>query len=767
MPTQGQPQSSGKKVFISYTARDLTAHADSACDTAKAVGWVPVDHRNWAPNGRPSVVECLRQVAACDALVVISGANYGWVPQQDEGGDGRHSITHLEVMEARRRGIAVIPLLLEENVFTKGGLSNPSEHNQLDNFRAELKSTLVRFFSQDPSSVSIPVKLGLESWDGQKNDSQMQGRRALRKAIPLGSLAVCLWAWLSAGPPLWADWTMQPQPAYSTWLIQPATLFILSTGILAGIAWGIFAHQGRPQWMYRAFPLSRGGDLLLVLTAILGFALAFTAVRFHDNSDSIFEHLLETYTNTPPASRASMTMNEEIWHGARYEEEVAAFRTFIAPISEARAKLSSDLSLAEVRSLLSKVVPASKVADTRVQFLVDIAHFEEIAMLQDAGAALSFYEKEIAPRLLTVSPLMRAQAKYALASWIDYWAFTNRLEQINRIGAPAYNSKQVIQAWDDVLTEVPPTNQHPPRVRCATLVTRASTLSQLCGVSGESPCERLDSDMRAGLECARQIDDKKMAGTARKNLAIWLMANEKSVEAFALMRADFEETGDLQSGLQALGMQTFTPVVPAGQEIDTKVVRERATQEHDLKRRTEYAACLDLLEAANKPGWAPATRECRIAFSCFLTDNPVVNRAVCTVPEPKIIETKAPLELGANVHMHSGDAIHVGGAVTTSQPARNVINECDGDVADKPAITVYVQQPAHLVARVHSQGDSVLLVRGPHKALCADDSPLPSDYKNKNAGIHFDATPGRYEFFVGRWGEGKLDYELRIALGGN
>jgi hypothetical protein len=161
------------------------------------------------------------------------------------------------------------------------------------------------------------------------------------------------------------------------------------------------------------------------------------------------------------------------------------------------------------------------------------------------------------------------------------------------------------------------------------------------------------------------------------------------------------------------------------------------------------------------------TRECHIAFACFLTDNPVVNRVVCTVPEPKIIETQAPLGFGANVHMHSGGAIRVDGTVTTSQPASKVVNECDGDVADKPAITVHIQHPAHLVARVHSQGDSVLLVRGPRHALCANDSPLPSDAKNKNAGIHFDATPGRYEFFVGRWGEGKLDYELRIALRGH
>lgn len=56
---------------------------------------------------------CLERVRAADALVVIVGHRYGWVPTVDEGGDGTKSITWLEVTWALDAGKPVYAFLVD------------------------------------------------------------------------------------------------------------------------------------------------------------------------------------------------------------------------------------------------------------------------------------------------------------------------------------------------------------------------------------------------------------------------------------------------------------------------------------------------------------------------------------------------------------------------------------------------------------------------------------------------------------------------------
>jgi uncharacterized protein len=158
------------RVFISYTGQDLEAHANVVSDMVRRLSnntghnWVAIDHKAWSPSGKPSVAECMQQVASCDILVVLVALRYGWVPSEAEGGDGHKSITRLEVEHARRRGLEVIPFLVDDRatwpVGDIEGLENPLAHQRLDEFKNPLRQTLAGFF-ESPQSLEAPTLLAL------------------------------------------------------------------------------------------------------------------------------------------------------------------------------------------------------------------------------------------------------------------------------------------------------------------------------------------------------------------------------------------------------------------------------------------------------------------------------------------------------------------------------------------------------------------------------------------------------------------------------
>jgi hypothetical protein len=85
-------------------------------------------------------------------------------------------------------------------------------------------------------------------------------------------------------------------------------------------------------------------------------------------------------------------------------------------------------------------------------------------------------------------------------------------------------------------------------------------------------------------------------------------------------------------------------------------------------------------------------------------------------------------------------------------------------VAKYPSFVLDLPKPASLTVRVYSKADSVLLVRGPRQSACADDAPIPGQGKSSDAGLRFDATAGRHEFFVGTYGAESLNYEARLLV---
>ena len=168
------------RVFLSYTAEDLELHAEVAGSIARTCGWLPVDHRYWAPSGRPSVHECEDQIRDCDALLVLLAHRYGWVPKPEDGGDGQKSITWLEVDFARSQGLIVVPMLLKDGApwptNLVEGLGNVPVFEHLQKFRSELRRFHSGFFSERPENLDPLVAGALRNAEKALNRQSQRSK---------------------------------------------------------------------------------------------------------------------------------------------------------------------------------------------------------------------------------------------------------------------------------------------------------------------------------------------------------------------------------------------------------------------------------------------------------------------------------------------------------------------------------------------------------------------------------------------------------------
>jgi hypothetical protein len=183
-----------RRVFISYTAEDLKEFADRVIRVVQLLQWVPIDHRDWAPNGVRTVPLCRQQVKDSDIVVLLVAQRYGWIPPTDQGGDGKTSITQLEYQWAREFGKPVVPYLLADKA-TKWPRahvewrSNPKVKQPLEAFRAELREFAAAFFTEDPDSVTEKLQLGLQSAETliAAGSADAAGEDALRRPTAAGA----------------------------------------------------------------------------------------------------------------------------------------------------------------------------------------------------------------------------------------------------------------------------------------------------------------------------------------------------------------------------------------------------------------------------------------------------------------------------------------------------------------------------------------------------------------------------------------------------
>jgi formylglycine-generating enzyme required for sulfatase activity len=101
------------RVFVSSTAKDLKQFRGRVFDAlhrldhhAEAMEWFGAESD--AP-----VDVCTAKAADADILIVIVAHRCGWIPSADEGGDGKRSITWLEVAAAEEAGRQILAYLVK------------------------------------------------------------------------------------------------------------------------------------------------------------------------------------------------------------------------------------------------------------------------------------------------------------------------------------------------------------------------------------------------------------------------------------------------------------------------------------------------------------------------------------------------------------------------------------------------------------------------------------------------------------------------------
>ena len=92
------------RVFISSTAIDLEDHRKAVEDAILRLEHLPVAMEHFGARARPPLEVCREKVLSSDVVIVMIAYRYGWVPSEEQGGDGKKSITWYEVKIALAEG---------------------------------------------------------------------------------------------------------------------------------------------------------------------------------------------------------------------------------------------------------------------------------------------------------------------------------------------------------------------------------------------------------------------------------------------------------------------------------------------------------------------------------------------------------------------------------------------------------------------------------------------------------------------------------------
>ena len=160
------------RVFLSSTYEDLKVYVHAAEEVLSEC--VTVDQfKRWEASGRPAVPVCRERVRACDALVVLVGKTYGWIPGVEDGGDGRTSITRFEVLWARLKPMPVLPIIIHDPSLVATD-SSPDAARLQSEFVAELQSTIWKSVSS-LEALRQAVRESISALTGQFPETGFSG----------------------------------------------------------------------------------------------------------------------------------------------------------------------------------------------------------------------------------------------------------------------------------------------------------------------------------------------------------------------------------------------------------------------------------------------------------------------------------------------------------------------------------------------------------------------------------------------------------------
>ena len=103
------------QIYLASLAYDLEGFGWSHL-VRRAIRTTGCSVMSWTRSGFGDVLQDnLRHVAEADAFVVVLASDYGWIPPEEQGGDGRWCAARFELETARQAGRPVFAFLLEED----------------------------------------------------------------------------------------------------------------------------------------------------------------------------------------------------------------------------------------------------------------------------------------------------------------------------------------------------------------------------------------------------------------------------------------------------------------------------------------------------------------------------------------------------------------------------------------------------------------------------------------------------------------------------
>ena len=165
-------------MFLSSTAADLKDHRERVVQAIERLGQTAARMEVFGARPEAPLPECRKLAAECDALVVIVAHRYGWVPNLEEGGDGKRSITWHEVEAALDAHKPVFAFLVDPQATWNFGKESDglqdakSEEEAASIFRSvkylkEFKQFLserIRDTFTTPDNLASKVSTSLSRW---------------------------------------------------------------------------------------------------------------------------------------------------------------------------------------------------------------------------------------------------------------------------------------------------------------------------------------------------------------------------------------------------------------------------------------------------------------------------------------------------------------------------------------------------------------------------------------------------------------------------
>ncbi len=139
---------------MSSTSEDLKVHRAVARQIIANVRWHPVMMEDFGARPEATVGACHAELAKCQLMLLIVAFRQGWVPTVEQGGNGKDSVTALELDYARKHDIPVLVMLASDDTWPgKYYDDQPERLAWIKQFRSNLNLPAEFFGYEDPGGA--------------------------------------------------------------------------------------------------------------------------------------------------------------------------------------------------------------------------------------------------------------------------------------------------------------------------------------------------------------------------------------------------------------------------------------------------------------------------------------------------------------------------------------------------------------------------------------------------------------------------------------